>query len=384
MNRRFTSSYASLLIGLLLLIAPHPLQALSPEQKKIYDSNIGYFDIEEFSQSCKQPTTLSGSDNAEMVWNFLINKGLTPVQAAGIMGNLQAESGFNPKRVQNTPTPGGDKDNITVDGKTGYGIAQWTDRGRQQKLADFAGKAGKPSGDLSVQLDYMYFESNPGGNRPYAWPLQAKQTDVREATYAWEDNYENPRVKHPENRVKFAQDNLSKYGSGTPGATSDTTICTGGNGQVVQGYSLPVDRSIYDEHPEYFSKPHHDYPAADIPLVTGTNVYSVTAGKVIAGGNGGACGEGIIVDAGDGVLFIYCHGSDGESVAGAKVGDKVEAGQLIMHSANTGRSDGPHLHLAIKVDGQNRCPQNLLTGIANGAPPAVKQLPSGGCTYKSK
>lgn len=358
--------------------------ALSPEQKKIYDSNIGYFDFEELAQSCGQASNLVGSDNAEKIWNFLTGKGLTPIQAAGIMGNLQAESGFNPKRVQSTKTPEGDEDNITVDGKTGYGIAQWTDRGRQQKLAEFASKAGKPSGDLDVQLDFLYFESNPGGNRPYAWPLQAQQTDVRQATYAWEDNYENPRARRQENRVRFAQDSLAKYGSGNSGASSDSTVCASGNGQIVQGYSLPVDRRIYDENPSYFSKPHHDYPAADIPLPTGTNVYSVSAGKVIAGGNGGSCGGGIVVDAGDGVLFIYCHGSDGESVAGAKVGDRVEAGQLIMHSANTGRSDGPHLHLAIKVDGQNRCPQNLLTGTANGSPPAVKQLPSSGCTYKSR
>jgi N-acetylmuramoyl-L-alanine amidase len=33
---------------------------------------------------------LPGNNNAEKVWNFLLGKGLTPVQIAGIMGNLQA------------------------------------------------------------------------------------------------------------------------------------------------------------------------------------------------------------------------------------------------------------------------------------------------------
>ena len=35
-------------------------------------------------------------------------------------------------------------------------------------------------------------------------------------------------------------------------------------------YTLPVDRSVFDLHPEYLSKPHHDYPAIDIPLAVGT------------------------------------------------------------------------------------------------------------------
>ena len=37
------------------------------------------------------PTSLSGSSNAEKVWNYFTGRGLTPVGAAGAMGNRSEE-----------------------------------------------------------------------------------------------------------------------------------------------------------------------------------------------------------------------------------------------------------------------------------------------------
>ncbi|HET7720963.1 MAG TPA: glucosaminidase domain-containing protein, partial [Acidimicrobiales bacterium] len=50
--------------------------------------------------------------------------------------------------------------------------------------------------------------------------------------------------------------------------------------EVTDGYSLPVDPVWYQQHPTWFSKPHHDYPAADIPVPTGTLLYATTAGTI--------------------------------------------------------------------------------------------------------
>ena len=39
--------------------------------------------------------------NARLIWDRLTAAGLTPAGAAGLMGNLQAESGLNPRKLQN-------------------------------------------------------------------------------------------------------------------------------------------------------------------------------------------------------------------------------------------------------------------------------------------
>ena len=48
------------------------------------------------SSTSGSSTPLSGSGNVEKVYNFFVGKGLKDFQAAGIIGNIQQESGFEP------------------------------------------------------------------------------------------------------------------------------------------------------------------------------------------------------------------------------------------------------------------------------------------------
>ena len=45
---------------------------------------------------------LIGKTTEEKIWNFLKSKGLSDYGAAGLMGNLFAESGLNPQNLQNS------------------------------------------------------------------------------------------------------------------------------------------------------------------------------------------------------------------------------------------------------------------------------------------
>lgn len=365
--------------------------ALTVEQKRIIDSNVFYFNIEQSRGTCTGGVSLIGSENAEKVWHFLIGKGLQPHQVAGVLGNMQAESGIEPRLVQygklntrgevskpgepssldDTPPPGE---------KTGYGIVQFTPG---TKILPAAQRLNMQPGDLGFQLTLLWEQLNGESEIPEkaAGDHLKATTTVEDASRSFEYKYER-HATDPEQeqiRIAFSRDFLARYGSDTSGSfASGGTAC--GNGQLSGGYSLPVDRKIYDDNPEYFTKPHHDYPAADIPLPVGTNVYSMTSGTIISAPTNGDCGIGVSIEASDGIVFIYCHGSDGGSVTGAKKGDKVVAGQLIMHSANTGNSSGPHLHLGITVNNTRVCPQTLFVGIADGSPPEVSTLPSSGCT----
>ena len=126
-------------------------------------------------------------------------------------------------------------------------------------------------------------------------------------------------------------------------------------------FPLPTDTVTVTQ----IRRPHHDYPAADLPVPEGTPVYAAHPGTVTAltrpcdNPDRCRCGWRVHVAGADGHTYTYCHGS---SIAtGLSPGASVAAGQLIMLSGNSGNSDAPHLHFQIRnPDGALLCPQPLL------------------------
>lgn len=180
-------------------------------------------------------SSLQGNNNVQKIWNYLIDKGLIPVQAAGIMGNLRGESGLNPKRVQSTPTPQGDSDVMIIDGRTGYGLAQWTSSGRQQGLHGLAASRHVADSDLATQLDWLWSELTGGYKNSTYTPLTAA-TDTRTATHIFLHNFEAPQVENLDTRTSFADEILTIFGSsgggsvpapvGDPGQSASSDPCT--------------------------------------------------------------------------------------------------------------------------------------------------------------
>lgn len=390
---RITQRIVGLLVVLVMLVTipGGNLYALSKEQRNLMNSGVHYFDIDVTSATnCgvnQSLSSLTGSNNAEKIFNYFVGRGLTPYQAAGFMGNMQAESGLDPRALQ--PGTTGD---APISGR-GYGLVQWTFPVRQQPLIDRAKQAGVGASDLRLQLDYIWYEITDGP-APYGGQLQAIKatTDVAAATLFIEQKYEIHAGPVQPGRVAAAKGFLNKYGSGTVATTASNvgTVACPDNNSVAGGYSLPVSKKWYDTgrraSPDWFTKPHHDYPSADIPVPEGTKIFSVTAGVVtrapMATGDTGY-GQGVEIKAPDGTIYIYAHGSDGGLIAGAREGDTVVAGQLLMHSANTGQSRGAHLHFEMRRGGTTKvCPQTLLVAIGDNKPiPSITSLPASGCSY---
>ena len=104
---------------------------------------------------------LTGKNNEEKIWNYLKAQGMTDCGAAGLMGNLYAESGLIPTNLQNSyekklgytdatyteAVDSGAYSNFVKD-SAGYGLAQWTYWSRKKGLLDYANAAGKSIGDL--------------------------------------------------------------------------------------------------------------------------------------------------------------------------------------------------------------------------------------------
>ena len=109
--------------------------------------------------------------NEATIWKYLKAQGLTDAGVAGLMGNIYAESGLNPKNLQNsyekklgytdaTYTASVDNGTYTnfVRDSAGYGLCQWTYWTRKQALYAFCKAIGASIGDLDAQLRFLMKE----------------------------------------------------------------------------------------------------------------------------------------------------------------------------------------------------------------------------------
>lgn len=96
----------------------------------------------------------------------------------------------------------------------------------------------------------------------------------------------------------------------------------------------------------------------DIAAPKGTPIYVAASGTVITSAYGwnGGYGNYVVINHGNGINTAYGHCSS----LVAKVGQTVNAGDLIAYVGNTGDSYGNHLHFEIRVNGVAQNPQNYL------------------------
>lgn len=112
--------------------------------------------------------------NAQFAYNFFKEKGFTPHQAAGLVGNFTQESNVNP--------------NIT--NRIGaFGAAQWLGP-RKEALIAFAKSKGKPANDLKTQLEFTLHELNTTEKKAKSALLKTKTPE--QAALVVRKKYERP------------------------------------------------------------------------------------------------------------------------------------------------------------------------------------------------
>jgi hypothetical protein len=147
------------------------------------------------------------SSNEHTAFNFFVSKGLTKVQAAGVIGNLMQESSVDPASVQ-------------YGGGPGRGIAQWSVGGRwdhdyHDNVAWYAGAHGLSRWALGTQLDFVWYElENFGG---YGLSALRSSGSVSGATIVFQDRFEGCGTCDQSRRIQFAEQALSAYGGGSTG-----------------------------------------------------------------------------------------------------------------------------------------------------------------------
>lgn len=164
------------------------------------------------------------ADNEKVIWDYLIKKISNPYAVAGLMGNLRAESGLNPKNLQNSSEKklGMNDEQYTsaVDNQTykhftsdncGYGIAQWTSSGRKKALYEYRGN--RSIGSLEMQLDFLWHELNTSYKKVLNGILSS--SSVRDASDIVLTKFERPKDQSEAVKIKranFGMEYFKKYG----------------------------------------------------------------------------------------------------------------------------------------------------------------------------
>lgn len=190
--------------------------------------------------------TLPGASVAEQCWNYFKTQGFSDEATAGILGNLEAESGMDPTKLQSGKGPAA-------------GICQmekYKDYStRWGKMAKLAESRGRDWTDLESQLDFMMqdmpsqFKQFTGKTHTYSngtvtwWPEKMTLdqfktlTDIAKCTEIFMRVFERPSIPHLERRVNSAKTYYNQFsGKYTPvDGTSSTTTTSGSSGTERKG-----------------------------------------------------------------------------------------------------------------------------------------------------
>ena len=162
------------------------------------------------------------------MWDKLLSAGLTPAGAAGLLGNLYAESGLNPRNLQNSyekklgmsdqeytaAVDSGAYGSFVTDG-AGYGLAQWTYSSRKAALLACAKARGRSVGDLDTQAGYLLQELQ--SLFPAVLRLLRATVSVREASDCVLLQFERPANQSAANcarRAALGQEFYDKFAGG--------------------------------------------------------------------------------------------------------------------------------------------------------------------------
>lgn len=177
------------------------------------------------------------SSNAKKIWNLLYSATGNEYGTAGILGNIQAESGCMPNNLQNSyeskldmndaeytaAVDNGSYSNFVHD-SAGYGLVQWTFWSLKEELLNFAKSKKKSIGDLEMQIACLISQLQT--SHKTVWSAVCSATSVRAASDSMLLNFERPADQSEtvqQKRAKYGQTFYDKYATGAAVKPSSPT-----------------------------------------------------------------------------------------------------------------------------------------------------------------
>lgn len=274
--------------------------------------------------------TTEKEKNAWAVWQFLKSKGYSEQAAAGILGNMDQESGIMPDIDESGGGPG-------------YGLVQWTSpiagesgRAYVQRLLAQAGIGGDYR-NITTQLKLLDWHMHNGQYIPSAaYPYSVAEfkalTDIGTATMAFEANFERPAVTHPE-RIPLAQYWYDLLHNLKPGTNKWVN-------PVRSSYTITQE---WDEIGWGTNVIHGGIDIASMPAGSMPPVYVARSGTVETVTYDGTGGNYVVIKHDDGYWTYYGH-LDSVDLS---VGDKVTTNSRVGIMGATGLASGVHLHFEV-------------------------------------
>ena len=187
---------------------------------------------------------------SQQIWNFL-KQHFNDYGVAGLMGNLDAESGLRSNNLQDTHsrefgltdaqyTAAVDNGTYTkfVNDEAGYGLVQWTYWSRKQNLLNYAKSKNKSIGDLEMQLEFLIKELKESYTNS-VYNVLKNASSVQEASDAVLMNFERPlnAASHKSKRASMGQVYYNKYAKGVVEAMATNTYAKGVNTKLSTNFS---------------------------------------------------------------------------------------------------------------------------------------------------
>lgn len=180
-----------------------------------------------------------------------------------------------------------------------------------------------------------------------AYDLELDIESQKQIIINLEESERKRKEKEEEERRKQAELNKQNNVNNTNNANKNLN---NNNNSTAGAYVWPVPSS-HRITSDYGLREGGEYhKGIDIGAPVGTPIVAVASGTVLSACRGSSAGIWVIIEHGNRLISAYMHMREYTVSAG----DKVEAGQVIGYVGMTGQTDGPHLHFAMAIRGEEK------------------------------